>query len=136
MSIQNVPLMRAMAAKMIYLDKRQAVISQNIANADTPGYRPQDLTKVDFGKVLEKVTGKQQVTLTTTNSEHVLGKNDMANTKDKKDRMTYEVAPDGNAVILEEQMIKANQTMMDYSLLTNLMNKQASMYRLALGRQS
>jgi flagellar basal-body rod protein FlgB len=48
--------------------------------------------------------------------------------------MTYEVAPDGNAVILEEQMIKANQTMMDYSMLTNLMNKQASMYRLALGR--
>ncbi len=125
-----------MAAKMIYLDKRQGVLAQNIANADTPGYRPQDLTKVDFGKVLEKVSGKQKVTLTTTNKDHTTGAGDVANAKDKKDRMTYEVAPDGNAVIIEEQMIKANQTMMDYSLLTNLMNKQASMYRLALGRQA
>lgn len=124
-----------MAAKMIYLDKRQGVLAQNIANADTPGYRPQDLTKVDFGKVLEKVSGKQQVSLVTTNPRHVMGQNDIANAKDKKDKMTYEVAPDGNAVILEEQMIKANQTMMDYNLMTNLMSKQATMYRLALGRQ-
>lgn len=120
---------------MIYLDKRQGVLAQNIANADTPGYRPQDLTKVDFGSVLQKVSGKQKVTLATTNAGHVMGNNDIANAKDKKDRVNYEVAPDGNAVILEEQMIKANQTMMDYSMLTNLMTKQASMYRLALGRQ-
>ena len=125
-----------MAAKMIYLDQRQGVLAQNIANADTPGYRPQDLTKVDFGKVLEKVTGKQQVSLTTTNAGHTTGAGEAANAKDRKDRVNYEVAPDGNAVILEEQMIKANQTMMDYSLLSNLMTKQSSMYRLALGRQS
>ncbi len=135
MSIQNVPLMRAMAAKMIYLDKRQGVISQNIANADTPNYRSQDLTKVDFGKVLEKVTGENKISLSATNPGHMPGPNAVMNAKDKADKMTYEVAPDGNAVILEEQMIKANQTMMDYSMLTNLMTKQASMYRLALGRQ-
>lgn len=52
MSIQNVPLFKAIGAKMQYLDKRQAVLSQNIANADTPNYQPKDLTKVDFGRVL------------------------------------------------------------------------------------
>lgn len=135
MSIQNVPLMKAMASKMIYLDKRQGVIAQNMANADTPDYRSQDLTKVDFGSVLKKVTGSQQVTLAKTDAGHMAGPNDKGNAKDVKDRMTYEVAPDGNAVILEEQMIKANQTSMDYNLLTNLMSKQANMYRLALGRQ-
>lgn len=135
MSIQNVPLMRAMAAKMIYLDKRQGVLAQNIANADTPNYRSQDLTKVDFGKTLEKVIDRDRITMKTTQPGHMPNPNAVERAKDHKDRMTYEVAPDGNAVILEEQMIKANQTMMDYSLMTNLMSKQSSMYRLALGRQ-
>lgn len=124
-----------MAAKMVYLDQRQAIIAQNMANADTPNYRSQDLTKVDFGSVLKKVTGTQQVTLAKTDPGHVNGPNDKGNAKDIKDRVTYEVAPDGNAVILEEQMIKANQTSMDYNMLTNLMSKQANMFRLALGRQ-
>lgn len=135
MSIQNVPLMRAMASKMIYLDKRQGVIAQNMANADTPGYRPQDLTKVDFGKVLEKVIDTNRVSMKTTNPNHLPHADGVERAKGKNDRMTYEVAPAGNAVIMEEQMIKANQTQMDYSLMTGLMQKQASMYRLALGRQ-
>lgn len=135
MSIQNVPLMRAMASKMIYLDKRQGVIAQNMANADTPGYRPQDLTKVDFGKVLEKVVDTNRVSMKTTQPGHMPNPDAIERAKDQKDRITYEVAPAGNAVILEEQMIKANQTQMDYNLMTGLMQKQTAMYRLALGRQ-
>jgi flagellar basal-body rod protein FlgB len=135
MSIQNVPLMRAMASKMIYLDKRQGVIAQNMANADTPGYRPQDLTKVDFGKVLEKVTNTSRVSIQTTNPAHMPHADAVERAKGKSDRMTYEVAPAGNAVIMEEQMIKANQTQMDYNLMAGLLQKQSTMYRLALGRQ-
>jgi flagellar basal-body rod protein FlgB len=48
--------------------------------------------------------------------------------------MTYEVAPDENAVILEEQMVKASQVQMDFNLLTNLSSKQSGMFRTALGR--
>ena len=54
--------------------------------------------------------------------------------KDIKQKMTYEVTPSGNAVVLEEQMIKANENTMDFNLLTNLMRKQSGMIRTALGR--
>jgi flagellar basal-body rod protein FlgB len=54
--------------------------------------------------------------------------------KDAKQKITYEVAPAGNAVIIEEQMVKANETNMEYTLLTNLMRKQSGMIRTALGR--
>ncbi len=138
MSIQNLPLMRAMAAKMIYLEKRQGLISQNIANADTPSYRSKDLTKVDFGSTLKDLTsskGIPSVSLETTNLRHMPSVNDMTNAKDRKDKMTYEVAPDKNAVILEEQMVKANETQMDYTLMTSLLTKTANMYKVALGRQ-
>lgn len=136
MSISNLPLMRAMAAKMDYLDKRQGIIADNIANADTPNYQSKDLTKVDFGSVLKNVTDAKKVRLETTNNGHMPGPNAIKNAKDQKDKLTYEVAPDKNAVILEEQMIKANEIQMDYTLITNLMTKQSVMFRIALGRQS
>ena len=46
-----------MGAKMNYLDTRQGVIAQNIANADTPDFRSRDLTDVVFGTMLIEVSG-------------------------------------------------------------------------------
>ncbi len=137
MSISNMPLMKAMAAKMDYLDKRQQVLAQNMANANTPGYQSKDLTKVDFGAVLKKIsnTSKLDVHLETTNAKHLPGPDAVRNARDAKDRLTYEVAPDKNGVVVEEQMVKASQTQMDYNLITNLMSKNGTMYRIALGQQ-
>jgi flagellar basal-body rod protein FlgB len=136
MSISNLPLMRAMNAKMDYLDKRQMILSQNIANADTPDYQSRDLSKVDFGAVLKNVTDSNKVRIETTNPRHMPGLDAVKNAKDNKDKLSYEVAPDKNGVVLEEQMVKANETQMDYSLITNLMSKQSAMFRIALGRQT
>jgi flagellar basal-body rod protein FlgB len=126
--------MRAMTAKLMYLDKRQEVLSQNIANADTPGYQSKDLTKVDFGAVLKNVSKENTVRLETTNPGHMPGPNALKNAKDLKDKLTYEVAPDKNGVIIEEQMVKASETQMDYQLLSNLISKQSGMYRIAIGQ--
>lgn len=135
MSITNLPLMRALAAKMDYLDHRQQVLSQNIANADTPGYQSKDLSKVDFGAVLKDVASAGSIKVETTNPMHMPSPNEVQTAKDSKDRMTYEVAPDKNGVILEEQMVKASETQMDYNMVTNLMAKQVAMYKIAIGRQ-
>lgn len=138
MSIQNLPLMKAMASKVQYLERRQGVISQNIANADTPNYQSKDLTKVDFGAVLKSVShtsGVRPVSLQVTNSMHMGSPNEAKNAKENKDRMTYEVAPDSNGVIIEEQLVKAGEIQMDYNLLTGLMSKTGMMYKTALGRQ-
>lgn len=134
MDIKNIALFQAMGAKMNYLSTRQGVIAQNIANADTPEYRPRDLTKVDFGAILKDVTGSNKIRMEKTAPGHIgpggtLGREDI-----RKSRMTYEVAPDDNGVIIEEQMIKASQTTMDYNLITNLMRKNVGMIQTALGK--
>jgi flagellar basal-body rod protein FlgB len=49
---------------------------------------------------------------------------------------TFEVAPDGNEVILEEQMAKSAQTALDHQLASNLYRKYVGMVRIALGTQS
>ena len=43
MSGQDIALFKAIGAKLDYLSQRHKVIAENIANADTPGYRPRDL---------------------------------------------------------------------------------------------
>jgi len=135
MTAENLSLMKAMTAKMSYLDQRQKVIAQNVANADTPGYQPQDLTKVDFGVVLKDIAGgRLNINPATTNTGHMSAAGDIDSPKNREQRATYEVAPAGNAVILEEQIVKSAQTTMDFNLMTSLYQKNINMIRTAIGR--
>ena len=121
---------------MEYLSTRQDTLARNIANADTPGYRPSDVNDIDFGSVLEHVSnrGKANVRLDTTNPMHMPAPGQLPNAESREAKITYEVAPAENAVILEEQMVKANQNMIDFRLTTNIMRKNIGMVRTALGR--
>lgn len=133
MTTQNIGLFKALGAKMDYLSQRQRVIAQNVANADTPNYRPQDLKPVDFGAVLKSVTQSKGVHMDATNPMHIGFEDQVAEPKTGQQKKVYEVAPDGNSVIMEEQMINSNQTMMDYNLVTSLYQKNVRMIQIALG---
>lgn len=134
MDIKNIALFQAMGAKMNYLSTRQGVLAQNIANADTPSYRPRDLTDVDFGAVLQDVSGSKKIRMERTTAGHMMPGGQLHDADSRKSRVTYEVAPADNAVIIEEQMIKASQTTLDYNLMTNLMRKNVGMIQTALGQ--
>lgn len=133
MDIKNIALFQAMGAKMNYLSTRQGVLAQNIANADTPDYRARDLTDVDFGAVLKDITGAQKMRMERTKAGHMTPGGNVGAPDNRKSRVTYEVAPSDNSVIIEEQMIKASQTTMDYNLMTNLIRKNVGMIQTALG---
>jgi flagellar basal-body rod protein FlgB len=133
MSIQNIGLFQALNAKMNYLDQRQQVLSQNIANANTPDYKPKDLTKVDFGVVLKEVTKDNVVRPQTTSPLHMPNAGSIDDADSRKMKKTYDVTPTGNAVVMEEQMVNASKTNIDFNLMTSLYQKNVSMMRIALG---
>ena len=135
MTTESIALFKALGAKMDFLNQRQRIISQNISNSDTPKYRPKDLVPVDFGKVLGSVTkqGAHSVSLETTKANHMPPPNEIPGARSRKQKETYEVAPVGNAVIMEEQLIKSNQTVADYNLMTSLYQKNVGLIRTALG---
>lgn len=135
MTIQGIGLFNALGAKMDYLNQRQGVISQNIANSDTPGYRPQDLTETDFSQFLGKSESNsvKPVRLAVTDEKHQHLGNGELDADARKQKKTYEVAPAGNAVVLEEQMYNSGKNMMDYNLMLNVYQKQVGMFRIALG---
>ena len=139
MTTQNIGLFKAIGAKMQYLNARQSLISQNIANADTPSYRPQDLRPVDFGAVLDNVNknntnSTRSVRMRATNAGHIGAGGVDERTRAAKQKETYEVAPAGNAVIIEEQLLKAGKNVAEHTLLSNLMQKQVGLLRTAIGQ--
>tara|TARA_B100001093_G_C26156128_1_gene729551 strand:+ start:163 stop:582 length:420 start_codon:yes stop_codon:yes gene_type:complete len=139
MTIQDIGLFQGIGAKMDFLNQRQGVIAQNIANSDTPGYRPKDLQPVDFNEYLGAASAKYRnitnVSVAKTDGEHIGHGEDDLHTRSKKQRDTYEVAPAGNAVIMEEQLMKSGRTVMDYNLMANIYQKNVGMLRTALGQR-
>lgn len=133
----NMNIIDAIGAKINYLSHKQEVISQNVANADTPGYAARDLTPVDFGALVGvKESSAGQMKMALTNTGHMGTGGARAGTaKVTLQKSTYEVAPAGNAVVLEEQLVNANKTRMEYDLMVNLYTKNMQLMKTALGTQ-
>lgn len=134
MDIGGLTVFKMMAAKMDWLEQRQSVLSQNIANADTPGYIPKDIEKIDFKQKFRRESFRLR--LATTDSNHIQSKiQQTAFSKEKEARDTYEISPTGNSVILEEQLIKVADNAGAHQLATSLYRKNLNLFRVALGRQ-
>lgn len=119
--------------RMGYLGERQAVLSHNVANADTPGYKSRDLTKMDFKSVLDR-TSSGNVSLAMTNTKHMRPAGaETFGYKVREDQNTFETSPDGNSVQIDEQILKINETAADYQMTVGMYRKMSEMLRLALG---
>ncbi len=136
MTTENITLFRALGAKMDYLNTRQRVLAQNISNGDTPNYVPHDLKEYDFGRLMKNIEekGKLSVRMETTDGLHMPPPNTAPAPREGDQKETYEVAPAGNAVVMEEQLIKAGANRMDYNLITNIYKKNMAMMKTSLGR--
>jgi flagellar basal-body rod protein FlgB len=132
--------MQGVIQAMRNLSDRQRVISQNIANADTPGYRARALERPDFGGLVEATgagagaprVARPRVQLTAGMS--ALGASSISSGGVILDRNTSETKPDGNNVTLEDQLLQMGQTQADFTALTGLYHKQMGLLRSALGR--
>ncbi len=132
MDLTKLPLFTLMAKRLSWLGQRQQVLANNVANADTPGYRARDLKALSFKKVLGGEGAK--LGMAATNAAHLAGQSrkPAANAVEKTD--SHEIVISGNSVSLEEEMMKVGKTMMDYQLTINLYRKHLSMIKTALGR--
>ena len=129
MSAHDLPILKALGAKMDYLAQRQALIAQNIANADTPGYRPRDLAPADFGTMLKAA---DTVRMARTHAGHMMPGMPSKDTGQAVEAPPWEAAPAGNAVVMEQQLVAASETLMDYTLATSLYQKQVGLLKTAV----
>ena len=52
MAFDDLPLVGLLKNRMRFLEARQKVLSENVANAETPGYRARDLRQPDFADMV------------------------------------------------------------------------------------
>lgn len=134
MDLRKLPLFAMMSKRMAWLADRQQVLARNIANADTPGYEPRDLVPLGFKELAQ--TSLAGFRPTVTHAAHIAGSPGTRDTgfAETVQKDPVETTLSGNAVVLEEQLMKASQTAMDYETTTNLYRKHVSMIKDALGR--
>jgi len=124
-------LLNAMTEKMRWHQQRQNLLAENVANANTPNYRGQELKQIDFGSELD--TQIAPVTLATNDPMDFAGSGDSSDVADAGQQLNFEVTPEGNGVTLEDEMMKVSANQMDYQTVTTLYTRSLQLIRTALG---
>ena len=131
MNLPDVPLLSMLKERMTWLHQRQDLLSQNVANADSPGYVARDLKPLDFESALNGAgTGSQ---MRTTNSRHI------AMTPSHMDKFEDHETPDqasnpnGNSVSVEMEMIKVADNQAQFQAAANIYAKAMTLMKTAIG---
>ena len=135
MGLMNMPVFTALTDKMRWHQTRQGLLAENVANAETPGYRGRDLAQYDyadrdagFSSAMVTTSATQPMHFSVSSAEgSAFGAQRMAN---------FEITPEGNGVTLEDEMMKVTTNLMDYQAATSLYQKSIKILRTAMGRQS
>ena len=133
MNLPEIPLLGMLRERMAWLNARQGVLSQNVANADTPGYNARDIKPIDFSDVLKSQT-KSSAGLALTDPRHIAASSETASIYENDAAPDTESNPTGNTVSLEQEMIKVADTQGQYAAAANLYSKMTGMMRTAIGQ--
>jgi flagellar basal-body rod protein FlgB len=112
--------------RLAWVDQRQLLLSQNIANANTPNYVAKDITP--FAQTLGQVAPD----LVRTNPRHLAAQPGKIHL-DTRQR-PHERGIDGNAVSMDEQLTKVAETEGSQSLVENLYKKYMGLFRTSIGK--
>ena len=127
MGVADIPLLGQSKGRLGWLDERQRVIAENVANADTPGYVGRDLRQpTDFAAAMQT----RRLTMTRTNAAHIAPAGSPVRF-DPTRSPDSETTLDGNSVVVEEQMLKMAESRMAYDAAIGFYQKSMSMIRLA-----
>ena len=136
MNLENIPLFGIMRTKLSYLSERQSVLAQNIANSDTPGYKAKDIAEPDFKKMVASsgLGGQRPLQMAITNVKHIAKNTPVPAFRADKRNNTYELNPNGNNVVLEEEISKMAMNTQEYQKALNLYSKGIAMFKTAIGK--
>jgi flagellar basal-body rod protein FlgB len=133
MNLPDMPLLSMLRERMNWLHQRQDVLSQNVANADTPGYVAHDLKPLDFEEALGSAGAGGGAALMTTNTRHIALTPSHAAKFEDREAPDQQSTPNGNSVALESEMVKVSDTQAEFQAAANLYSKAMMMMKEAIG---
>jgi flagellar basal-body rod protein FlgB len=126
---QNLTLLRLASSLAAHATARQGLVAENVAHADTPGYRARDLA--GFAETLDAGPG---FTPQTTRPGHLDFGADPRGFEAQEIAAFGAETPNGNSVSLEDQMIRAAETRQSHELALGVYRKTMDILRAGIGR--
>jgi flagellar basal-body rod protein FlgB len=136
MNLPDIPLLSMLRTRMSWLNQRQDMLTQNVANADTPGYAAHDLKPLDFSQALRQADNpmKSAGQLLVTDPHHIaIAPSSSGGDFEATQINDSEASPNGNSVSLEQEMIKVSDTQAQFQAAANLYAKAMTMMKTAIG---
>ncbi len=129
------PVVDIMGKALSLRAKRNAAISSNIANIDTPGYKAKD---INFEQVMESYLkdkglkkegeGQADIPLRTTNGRHITSRPRLV--RPSLEQSTEKGVP--NNVDLDEEMARLSKNNIEYQLTTQMLIKKFEILKTAI----
>jgi len=110
---------------------KEKVIASNIANSETPGFRP---SRLNFEKQLQHAMDKGSFSGETTHQNHIpLGPNHLEQVKGvvSKEQNSVELG-DKNGVSLDEEMLALAENQLLYETAAQLLKKKLSIQKYVI----
>jgi flagellar basal-body rod protein FlgB len=131
MPISDIPIFSMLRTKMHWHQERQRLLAENVANADTPKFKPSDLAEPKFDT---RQPSTVALAMLQTNPGHIGGGGLAASPFEIQPGHEFEVVPSGNGVNLEDEMLKVASNQMDYQAATALYTRCLGLIKTALGK--
>lgn len=126
----RIETLRMASSLTAHAAERQKLIAQNVANADTPGFRSRDLA--GFASTYRS---QVSVEMRGTRPGHMTGISWGSGTERVLDD-GGEPAPNGNTVSLEEEMIRIAETRREFDISLAVTRSALTLIRTSLGRRA
>lgn len=117
--LNDLAILKNASAMAAHAARRHGVIAENIANADTPGYKAKDVKS--FGDIYEQAVRENQDVATMAQAEKLMDAEGPA-------------SPDGNSVSLEGQMLKSGEAVAEHEMALAIYRKTMDMMKMAIGK--
>jgi flagellar basal-body rod protein FlgB len=120
--------------KMQWHQERQRVLSENVSNSDTPNFKPRDLVAPKFDSSGASAGSMGSLAMMRTSASHITAAGGGGQSFDQNRKAGFQTRPAGNAVNLEDEMLKVSANQMDYAAVTSLYSKSLHLLKTAIGK--
>lgn len=125
--LEKLTVIKLASAMARHAAARHSVLAQNVANADTPGYRARDVES--FASIVNK-----PFSVRATREGHLGAAPEHSAAAPRVIEADYPSGPNGNSVNLEDQSMRAVATLGQHDLATAVYAKAVDILRIGLGR--
>lgn len=117
--INDLSILQTLSGMATHASRRHGVVAENIANADTPGYKAQDVKA--FADVYAQATREGRNVRELMQTTHLI-------------EMAGVASADGNTVSLDEQMLISAQAVGQHDMALTVYKKTLDMMKMAVGK--